>query len=115
MKKIILALALLASASASLAASNVITLSRFEVGKDKWAFNREEIMLTCRSGGALFAINPSTLMQYPLNEAAEAQILSGMTRGEPVSTILSDDPSVPGKKMSLEPFIARAQKLCSQS
>ncbi|EHC52622.1 hypothetical protein LTSEHVI_2016 [Salmonella enterica subsp. enterica serovar Hvittingfoss str. A4-620] len=29
-------------------APQVITVSRFEVGKDKWAFNREEVMLTCR-------------------------------------------------------------------
>jgi hypothetical protein len=27
------------------------------VGKDKWAFNREEVMLTCRPGHALYAIN----------------------------------------------------------
>ncbi|MGP4880633.1 DUF2511 domain-containing protein, partial [Klebsiella pneumoniae] len=25
-----------------------ITVSRFEVGKESWAFNREEVMLTCR-------------------------------------------------------------------
>ncbi len=40
-----------------LAAPQVITVSRFEVGKDKWAFNREEVMLTCRPGNALYVIN----------------------------------------------------------
>ena len=48
----------------------MITVSRFEVGKDKWAFNREEVMLTCRPGNALYVINPSTLVQYPLNDIA---------------------------------------------
>ncbi|QGY24554.1 DUF2511 domain-containing protein [Escherichia coli] len=48
MKKSILAFLLLTSSAAALAAPQVITVSRFEVGKDKWAFNREEVMLTCR-------------------------------------------------------------------
>ena len=66
MKKSILAFLLLTSSAAALAAPQVITVSRFEVGKDKWAFNREEVMLTCRPGNALYVINPSTLVQYPL-------------------------------------------------
>ncbi|WP_300002652.1 YebY family protein [uncultured Cedecea sp.] len=114
MRKIILTLSLLACTSAALAAPNIITVSRFEIGKDKWAFNREEVMLTCRGGNALFAINPGTLMQYPLNEVAEEQVLSGMTKGQPVSVILIDSPDNPGKKMSLEPFIERAQALCKK-
>lgn len=48
MRKSILAFLLLTSSAAALAAPQVITVSRFEVGKDKWAFNREEVMLTCR-------------------------------------------------------------------
>ncbi|MCS3430404.1 hypothetical protein M2387_000933 [Klebsiella sp. BIGb0407] len=115
MKKIILALALLASTSTALAAPNVITVSRFEIGKDKWAFNREEVMLTCRGGNALFVINPGTLMQYPLNEVAEEQMLSGMTKGQPISVILIDSPDNPGEKMSLEPFVERAQTLCKKA
>jgi len=112
MKKIILAIALLASTSAAFAAGNVTTVSRFEIGKDKWAFNREEVMLSCRAGNALFVINPSTLMQYPLNQEAEQQILSGRTSGQPIAVILNDSPDHPGEKMSLEPFIERAKKLC---
>ena len=46
MRKSILAFLLLTSSAAALAAPQVITVSRFEVGKDKWAFNREEVMLT---------------------------------------------------------------------
>ena len=54
MKNSILAFLLLTSSAAALAAPQVITVSRFEVGKDKWAFNREEVMLTCRPGNALY-------------------------------------------------------------
>ncbi|WP_313574439.1 DUF2511 domain-containing protein, partial [Pseudescherichia sp.] len=66
MKKSILTLLLLTCSVSALAAPQVITVSRLDIGKEKWAFNREEVMLTCRPGHALFAINPSTLVQYPL-------------------------------------------------
>ena len=112
MKKTVLSLLLLACSGSALAAPQVITVSRFEVGKDKWAFNREEVMLTCRPGQALYAINPSTLVQYPLNDVAQKQVESGKTTAQPISIIQIDDPARPGEKMSLEPFIARAEKLC---
>ena len=112
MKKTVLSLLLLACTGSARAAPQVITVSRFEVGKDKWAFNREEVMLTCRPGHALYAINPSTLVQYPLNEVAEQQVASGKSSGQPISVIQIDDPAHPGQKMSLTPFIERADKLC---
>ena len=112
MKKIVLKMLLLESSGAALAAPQVITVSRFEVGKESWAFNREEVMLTCRPGNALFAINPSTLVQYPLNDIAEQQMKDGKTNAQPISVIQIDDPQQPGQKMSLAPFIERAQKLC---
>ncbi|ANG93234.1 YebY family protein [Enterobacteriaceae bacterium 155047] len=112
MKKTLLSLVLLATASSAFAAPQVITVSRFEVGKDKWAFNREEVMLTCRPGQALYVINPSTLVQYPLNDIAEQQVASGKSTGQPLSVIQVDDPQNPGQKMSLAPFIERAEKLC---
>ncbi|MEG5983096.1 YebY family protein [Enterobacter kobei] len=112
MKKTVLSLLLLACTGSALAAPQVITVSRFEVGKDKWAFNREEVMLTCRPGHALYAINPSTLVQYPLNEVAEQQVASGKSSGQPIRVIQIDDPAHPGQKMSLTPFIERADKLC---
>lgn len=112
MKKTVLSLLLLACTGSALAAPQVITVSRFEVGKDKWAFNREEVMLTCRPGHALYAINPSTLVQYPLNEVAEQQVASGKSSGQPISVIQIDDPAHPGQKMSLTSFIERADKLC---
>ncbi|WP_024560717.1 YebY family protein [Franconibacter pulveris 601] len=111
MKKTLLAL-LLFSCSGMALATQIITVSRFEMGKDKWAFTREEVMLTCRPGNALFAINPSTLMQYPLNDIAERQVKEGKTSGQPITIIQADDPAKPGEKMSLAPFIERAQKLC---
>ena len=112
MKKTLLSLLLLACTGSALAAPQVITVSRFEVGKEKWAFNREEVMLTCRPGHALYAINPSTLVQYPLNDTAEQQVASGKSNGQPISIIQIDDPNRPGEKMSLAPFIARAETLC---
>ena len=111
MKKIILSLLLLTTTGSALAAQ-IITVSRFEVGKDKWAFNREEVMLTCRPGNALYVINPSTLVQYPLNDVARQQMESGKTTAKPIEIIQIDDPAKPGEKMSLAPFVERAEKLC---
>lgn len=98
MRKSILAFLLLTSSAAALAAPQVITVSRFEVGKDKWAFNREEVMLTCRPGNALYVINPSTLVQYPLNDIAQKEVASGKTKAQPISVIQIDDPNNPGEK-----------------
>lgn len=111
MKKLV-GLMLALSFCSSAMASEVITVSRFEVGKDKWAFNREEVMLTCTKDGALYAINPSTLMQYPLNDIAKQQLKSGQVKGQPIDVIQIDDPAQPGQKKSLTSIIERAQKLC---
>lgn len=113
MKKIILMALLLVSAGNALAAGKLVTLSRFSVGKTAWAFTREEVMLTCGANQALFVLNPSTLMQYPLNAAAQRQLEAGNTRWQPLSVILLDDPQHPGHKMSVEPFIQRAKALCT--
>ncbi|HAB72785.1 MAG TPA: hypothetical protein DCE46_01225, partial [Pantoea sp.] len=73
LKKVIPAMLLLSLGGQALA-SEIITVSRFEVGKTSWPFSREEVMLSCEKDGSLFAINPSTLMQYPLNDKAEARV-----------------------------------------
>jgi Protein of unknown function (DUF2511) len=112
MKKLVLTMLLLTTSGTALAAPQIITVSRFEIGKAQWAFNREEVMLTCRPGNALYAINPSTLVQYPLNATAEQEVKEGKTTAQPISIIQVDDPARPGQKMSLAPFIARAEKLC---
>ena len=112
MKKLIISVLLLASSGAALAAPQGITGSRFAGGKDKWAVNREEVMRTGRPGNALYGINPSTLVQYPLNDIARQQVESGKTTAKPIDIIQIDDPAKPGEKMSLAPFIERAEKLC---
>ncbi|WP_034919195.1 MULTISPECIES: YebY family protein [Erwinia] len=111
MKKVV-GLVLALSLCSDALAAQIITVSRFEIGKDKWAFNREEVMLTCGKGGALFAINPSTLVQYPLNDTAETLVKNGSAKGQPISVIQIDDPQHPGEKKSLAPFIDRAHTLC---
>jgi len=113
LKKVLPACVLLALCGQTLAAE-IITVSRFEVGKDKWPFTREEVMLTCEKDGSLFAINPSTLLQYPLNDKALARANAGQGTLQSIDTILADDKAHPGTKMSLQPITDRAQKLCDK-
>ncbi|ATM95462.1 putative periplasmic or exported protein [Yersinia frederiksenii] len=113
MKGFVLTLSLLMLSANAMAAGKIITVSKFEFGK-QWAFNREEVMLECRSGDALFVINPSTLAQYPLNDVAMEQMKSGHVLAKPLDVLLLDDSDKPGQKMSLEPFQKRAMTLCQQ-
>ncbi|CFQ91972.1 putative periplasmic or exported protein [Yersinia frederiksenii] len=113
MKGFVLTLSLLMLSANAMAAGKIITVSKFEFGK-QWAFNREEVMLECRSGDALFVINPSTLAQYPLNDVAMEQMKSGHVLAKPLDVLLLDDSEKPGQKMSLEPFQKRAMTLCQQ-
>lgn len=55
-------------------------------------------MLTCRPGNALYVINPSTLVQYPLNDVARQQVESGKVTAKPIEIIQNDDPAKPGEK-----------------
>lgn len=112
MKKIMLALALSASSINALATAQLITLSRLQYG-DSWAFTREEVQLICRPGRAVFALNTGTLMQYPLNESAQAQMKAGKVNAQPIDMIWLDDPKQPGQKKSLQPFIERGEQLCA--
>ncbi|ANI31845.1 hypothetical protein PL78_18720 [Yersinia entomophaga] len=113
MKGFALTLSLLLLAANAAAASKIITVSKFEFGK-QWAFTREEVMLECRSGNALFVINPSTLAQYPLNEVATEQMKSGKVLASSLDPLVLEDKDNPGKKMSLQPFQQRAQTLCEK-
>ncbi|MGG6109264.1 YebY family protein [Pantoea allii] len=113
LKRAIPTLLLLTLAGQALAAQ-IITVSRFEIGKDKWPFNREEVMLTCEKDGSLFAINPSTLMQYPLNDKADAQLNAKRVTAQPISVIQAPDKAHPGQMMSLQLIVERAQALCTQ-
>ncbi|MDX8000019.1 DUF2511 domain-containing protein [Xenorhabdus sp. Reich] len=92
-------------------AAPIQTISKLQFGK-QWAFTREEVMLDCRSDGALFVINPSTLMQYPLNDRAIELVESNKVIAKSLNTILLDNPEDPNKKMSIEPFQKAALVLC---
>ncbi|WP_455815926.1 YebY family protein [Pseudomonas cerasi] len=109
-----LALFCVALGISSSAMAGIETVSRFDMGKENWPFVREEMMLSCEKGNVLLAINDGTLVQYPLNDAAEAKVKAGQIKaGFPISKILADDPQNPGQKKSLAPIIARAEKLCN--
>lgn len=95
----------------TVSAAQIITVSRFQYGR-QWAFTKEEVQLLCRPDGALLALNMSTLMQYPLNERAIQAMNAGRIKAMPVETILLDDPARPGQKMSIAPFAQRAGQLC---
>ncbi|BFI49923.1 YebY family protein [Yersinia pseudotuberculosis] len=113
MKGFVLMLSLLMLSANAMAAGKIITVSKFEFGK-QWAFTREEVMLECRAGNALFVINPATLVQYPLNDIATEQMKYGHVLAKPLDVLLLNDSNNPGQKMSLEPFQQRAMALCQQ-
>lgn len=112
MKKLASLMIALSFCSSAMAAQ-IITVSRFEMGKDNWPFNREEVMLTCDKGGALFVINPATLVQYPINDIASELVKNGQAKGQSISIIQREDPQNPGQLKSLTPVIERTQKLCN--
>lgn len=111
MKKLLLSLLLASCCANTFAAAQLVTISRLEYG-ERWAFTREEVQLICRPGNALFALHTGTLMQYPLNAAAAAQMNNRLVNAQPIDAIWLDDPARPGQKKSLQPFIERAQQLC---
>ncbi|NDL62539.1 YebY family protein [Acerihabitans arboris] len=104
-------LLLLAFAAQAASAAQIITVSKFQFGK-QWAFTKEEVQLLCRPDGSLFALNMSTLMQYPLNQQATHAMTSGQVNATSIDGILLDDPDNPGEKMSIAPFAERAGQLC---
>ncbi|MCO4311573.1 YebY family protein [Pectobacterium versatile] len=111
MKKFLLSIVLTSLSVNAFAAAKLANVSRFEYG-DRWAFTREEVQLICRPGNALYALHTGTLMQYPLNDVAIAQMKSGQVSAQPIDAIRLDDPKYPGQKKSLQPFIERAEQLC---
>ncbi len=111
MKKHLVLLMLTLAVTQAASAAQIVTVSRFQFGK-QWAFAKEEVQLLCRADRSLYALNISTLVQYPLNEKAARQMESGQVKAQPIEAILLDDPANPGHKMSLDPFVARAERLC---
>lgn len=111
MKHFMLILAVLVTTTRVLAADQLVNITKFEYG-ERWAFTKEEVTLQCRKGDALFVLNNSTLMQYPLNDAALEQVKTGQQRAQPLTVLLLDDPSNPGEKMDVQLFRDRAAQLC---
>lgn len=104
---------LLCFAAQTAVAAQIITVSKFQYGK-QWAFDKEEVQLLCRPDGSLFALNISTLVQYPLNDLATHAMTAGQVNATPIDAILLNDPANPGKKMSITPFAERAAQLCEK-
>ncbi|MDX5626637.1 MULTISPECIES: YebY family protein [unclassified Brenneria] len=111
MKKLMLSLILVFVSVNAFAVAKLANISRLQYG-DKWAFTREEVQLICRPGKALYALHTGTLMQYPLNDVATAQMKAGLVNAQPIDAIWLDDPANPGHKKSLQPFVERAEQLC---
>ncbi|MEH0873241.1 YebY family protein [Pectobacterium cacticida] len=111
MKKFLLSVVLTSFSVNAFSAAKLVTISRLQYG-DRWAFTREEVQLICRPGHALYALHTGTLMQYPLNDVAIAQMKSGQVNAQPIDAIWLDDPEQPGQKKNLQPFIERAEQLC---
>ncbi|RLM25348.1 hypothetical protein BIY29_07505 [Brenneria alni] len=111
MKKLLLSLVLASLSVNVFSAAKLANVSRLQYG-DKWAFTREEVQLICRPGNALYALHTGTLMQYPLNDIATAQMKAGLINAQPVDAIWLDDANNPGQKKSLQPFVERAEQLC---
>lgn len=111
MKKYLSIVALCWLALDALAIPSIITVNKKQFG-DKWAFSKEEVQLQCTGEGALFVINESTLVQYPLDERARDLMVHHKVRAQPLEKILLDDPQRPGEKISAIPFIDRARLLC---
>ena len=87
------------------------TISKFQFG-EKWPFTREEVMINCRDGNALWVINPSTLMSYPLNDVAAQQVKEQKIKVTDLSVITLKQPGNPEKEMDLTPVKEAAGALC---
>ncbi len=112
MKRLFLLLPLFSFSFQSVAAP-IETVSKLQFG-DKWAFTREEVMLDCRANRALFVINPSTLVQYPLNDIATEMMRIGKVNAKSLDIILLNDSKNPAQKMSIELFQQAALALCDK-
>ncbi|EKT0591527.1 YebY family protein [Morganella morganii] len=109
MKKALALIPLLLAGAAQ--AAPLKTISKFEFG-EKWPFTREEVMINCRDGNALWVINPSTLMSYPLNDVAAQQAKEQKIKVTDLSVITLKQTGNTEKGMDLTPIIEAAGALC---
>lgn len=90
----------------------IVTVSKKQFA-DKQIFKRKEVTLECRTNGALLVINPSTLMQYPLNNIVAEQIKRREIIASPLSAILLEPISLSQQKIDITPILETAQDLCT--
>ncbi len=69
-------------------------------------------MINCRDGNALWVINPSTLMSYPLNDVAAQQAKEQKIKVTDLSVITLKQTGDAEKGMDLTPIIEAAGALC---
>ena len=69
-------------------------------------------MINCRDGNALWVINPSTLMSYPLNDVAAQQAKEQKIKVTDLSVITLKQTGDTEKGMDLTPIIEAAGALC---
>ncbi|EKT63648.1 DUF2511 domain-containing protein [Providencia burhodogranariea] len=102
---------LLACAAFSAAAAPIESVSKKQFGDD-WPFTREEVMLECRSNGALIVINPATLVQYPLNDVARNQMERKEIKAQPIDVLLKPIETEKNTEERVLPLKLAAEKLC---
>ncbi|MBS0925455.1 DUF2511 domain-containing protein [Providencia sp. JGM181] len=109
-KFIICALVLGGTFSTAMAAP-LASVSKKQFGDD-WPLKREEVMLECRANGALVVINPSTLMQHPLNGIATAQMEKKEIQAQPIDVLLAPIETTKSVEERVLPLKQAAEKLC---
>lgn len=71
-------------------------------------------MINCREGNALWVINPSTLMSYPLNDVAAEQAKAQKIKVTDLSVIILKRSDNAEKQMDITPVIEAAEALCGE-
>ncbi len=110
-KLIICSLLLSGIMMGSAIAAPLTTVSKKQFG-DEWPFTREEVMLECRSNGAMVVINPATLMQYPLNDIATSLMEKKEIKAQPIDILLAPKHTDKTAAERIKPLQIEAQKLC---
>ncbi|WP_374446815.1 DUF2511 domain-containing protein [Providencia sp.] len=109
--KLIICLLLVGGTISAAVAAPLTSVSKKQFGDD-WPFTREEVMLECRSNGALVVINPATLMQYPLNDIAATQMNNKEIKGQPIDVLLKPIDTTKSVEERVLPLKEAAAKLC---
>ena len=86
-------------------------ISASEYG-DKWAFEPEQLLLSCIGGLAVVVMDPVTEEAYPLNGPANVQ--AKRLQLAPLANIWKDNAELPGTKVSVGPFIERGLSICKR-